>query len=117
MMPASYTACMKNDIYIKAVLTFIALFLGIIAFERSSPSKALADGPNQNTKFANILFAATKDTRLGQTGHDCYFFDTLNGTIWEYDGLGTGVENACFLGRVKELGKPVDPQPALEIGK
>lgn len=87
---------MKIDLYTKAVLTLIAIFLAIIALKplAASPVSA-ADG-----KFAHIQFSS-----FGQSGW-VYFFDQRTGDLWNLNTESdTAATSFRYLGRLEAMGK------------
>ena len=87
---------MKMDLYTRIILTFICLFLGMVAFKPfldPDPGFAAYDD-----KFGNMQFAVNMQ--------GAYFFDTRTGEIWNYirDGSNIVVQK---LGTVAKMGEPL----------
>jgi len=87
---------MKVDFYSKIILTFIAIFLGVIALKplRPLPVSAAAPGIVGPAKFWQIQFSAD--------GGLVTFFDQGTGELWR---LNTGSTQFTYLGRVEAMGK------------
>ena len=83
---------MRFDLYMKVILTMIAVFLAVSAVRPllQPPQNVHAQGP-----FNNIQFSAFSG------GFDA--FDTTNGDVWEY--LYTGPKHRVRHFKVIQLGK------------
>jgi hypothetical protein len=67
---------MRIDIYTKAILTIIAVFLAVIALKPIlQPQVAMAEGA-----FAGVQFS--------YSGGNHAFFDARSGDVWEYGDNG-----------------------------
>ena len=80
---------MRTDLYMKTILTIIAMLLAVIALKPLlQPQPALADGHYDGVQFS-------------YSGGNHAFFDTRSGDVWEYG------ENGNFRAhyRVNEFGK------------
>jgi hypothetical protein len=80
---------MRSDVYLKTILTIIAVFLAVIALKPLiQPQAALAEGG-----FAGIQFSFS--------GGNHAFFDTRSGEVWEYGDHGNFRNHY----KIHELGK------------
>lgn len=80
---------MRSDVYLKTILTIIAVFLAVIALKPfMQPQAALAEGG-----FAGIQFSFS--------GGNHAFFDTRSGEVWEYGDHGNFRNHY----KIHELGK------------
>ena len=80
---------MRSDVYLKTILTIIAVFLAVIALKPfMQPQAALAEGG-----FAGIQFSFS--------GGNHAFFDTRSGEVWEYGDHGNFRNHY----KIRELGK------------
>jgi hypothetical protein len=69
-------ATMRTDVYMKTILTIIALLLAVIALKPLfQPQSARADGGYLGVQFS-------------YSGGNHAFFDTRSGDVWEYGDKG-----------------------------
>lgn len=85
---------MKVDFYTKAILTLIAIFLGVLSLRPIiEPEGAFAGASD---KFGNLAFASYEDHVL--------FFDRKTGDVFNYF-IGRSIKP--YFGRIVELGEPL----------
>jgi len=88
---------MRVDLYTKAILTVIALLLGVVALKPSlQPQVAMAEGTMAQGDYGHIRFS--------YSGGEPAFFDTHSGDVWIHGSDGHFRQHY----KIRSFGKDLD---------